>query len=153
MNVISINAGLPRNVEWRGQIVQTSIFKEPVAGTVKVRRLNIDGDQQSDLTVHGGVDKAVYMYPSEHYPFWDAVRNNKPYNELEYGAKSTMTAIMGRMATYSGKVLTWDQVMKSEVNLAPESYAWDAAPQPKPDANGKYPVPMPGDPAWVKKVV
>jgi len=70
VNVISINAGLPRNVEWRGQIVQTSIFKEPVAGTVNVRRLNIDGDQQSDLIVHGGADKAVYVYPFEHYAFW-----------------------------------------------------------------------------------
>lgn len=83
MNVISINAGLPRDLEWRGQIVQTSIFKEPVSGTVKVRRLNIDGDQQSDLTVHGGVDKAVYVYPSEHYAFW---RQELPSLEFPLGA-------------------------------------------------------------------
>lgn len=83
MNVISINAGLPRDVEWRGQIVQTSIFKEPVAGTVTVRRLNIDGDQQSDLIVHGGAEKAVYVYPFEHYAFW---RQELPSLEFPFGA-------------------------------------------------------------------
>ena len=70
MEVISINVGLPRTVEWRGRSVQTSIFKEPVPGRVRVSQLNLDGDRQSDLTVHGGVNKAVYVYPSEHYPFW-----------------------------------------------------------------------------------
>jgi MOSC domain-containing protein YiiM len=57
-------------VEWRGDIVTTSIFKEPVTGRVRVNRLNLAGDQQSDLSVHGGPDKAVYAYPSEHYPYW-----------------------------------------------------------------------------------
>ncbi|MEA2488394.1 MAG: hypothetical protein QOH21_186 [Acidobacteriota bacterium] len=70
MNVISVNVGLPRNVQWRGRTVQTSIFKDPVAGPVRVRRLNLDGDRQSDLTVHGGAYKAVYVYPSEHYALW-----------------------------------------------------------------------------------
>jgi MOSC domain-containing protein YiiM len=70
MKVLSINVGLPRAIDWRGRTVQTSIFKSPVAGQVHVRRLNIDGDQQSDLSVHGGPDKAVYAYPSEHYRFW-----------------------------------------------------------------------------------
>ena len=53
-----------------GKIIRTSIFKEPVTGRVRVAKLNVEGDQQSDLTVHGGPDKAVYAYPSEHYPFW-----------------------------------------------------------------------------------
>jgi MOSC domain-containing protein YiiM len=83
MQVISVNVGLPRNVEWRGKIVQTSIFKEPVAGTLRVGRLNIEGDQQSDLTVHGGAGKAVYVYPSEHYAFW---RQELPDAELPWGA-------------------------------------------------------------------
>jgi MOSC domain-containing protein YiiM len=83
VNVLSINVGLPRNVEWRGQTVQTSIFKEPVAGSVRVRRLNLDGDQQADLTVHGGADKAVYVYPSEHYAFW---RQELPDFDLPWGA-------------------------------------------------------------------
>jgi len=64
MQIISINVGQPREVEWRDQIVLTSIFKEPVSGRVRVDRLNIEGDGQSDLTVHGGINKEVYVYPS-----------------------------------------------------------------------------------------
>ena len=70
MKLLSVNVGLPREIEWKGKIVRTSIFKRPVAGRVRVSTLNVEGDQQSDLTVHGGPDKAVYAYPSEHYPFW-----------------------------------------------------------------------------------
>src|SRR6266480_681018 len=72
MKVMSVNVGLPREVEWHGKTVLTSIFKEPVTGRVRVERLNLVGDRQSDLTVHGGVDKAVYAYPSEHYGYWRA---------------------------------------------------------------------------------
>ncbi|HEX3620170.1 MAG TPA: MOSC domain-containing protein [Candidatus Udaeobacter sp.] len=70
MKLLSVNVGLPREVEWKGKIVRTSIFKAPVPGQVRVAKLNLEGDQQSDLSVHGGIDKAVYAYPSEHYPFW-----------------------------------------------------------------------------------
>jgi len=70
MKLLSVNVGLPRDVEWRGKTVRTSIFKEPVEGRVRVRQLNLEGDRQSDLSVHGGIDKAVYAYPSEHYGFW-----------------------------------------------------------------------------------
>jgi len=71
MQVISVNVALPREIEINGQIVSTGIFKSPVKGVVHVRKLNLDGDRQADLKVHGGVDKAVYLYPSEHYPFWE----------------------------------------------------------------------------------
>ncbi len=70
MKLLSVNVGLPRDIEWKGKVVRTSIFKAPVDGPVRVARLNLEGDQQSDLSVHGGIDKAVYAYPSEHYPFW-----------------------------------------------------------------------------------
>jgi MOSC domain-containing protein YiiM len=83
MKLLSVNVGLPREVKWDGRIVRTSIFKAPVAGRVQVRTLNLDGDQQSDLTVHGGVDKAVYVYPSEHYAFW---RDALPMADLSWGA-------------------------------------------------------------------
>jgi MOSC domain-containing protein YiiM len=83
MKVVSINVGLPREVEWRGKTVRTSIFKEPVTGRVRVERLNVEGDRQSDLTVHGGVDKAVYAYPAEHYAFW---REELPGVDLPWGA-------------------------------------------------------------------
>src|SRR5215470_5509849 len=83
MKLVSVNVGLPREVEWHGRIVRTSIFKAPVTGRVHVRKINLDGDQQSDLTVHGGVDKAVYLYPSEHYAFW---RKELPNADLSWGA-------------------------------------------------------------------
>jgi MOSC domain-containing protein YiiM len=70
MRVVSLNVGLPREVEWRGRPVRTSIFKTPVDGRRRVTTLNVEGDEQSDLSVHGGVDKAVYVYPSEHYAYW-----------------------------------------------------------------------------------
>lgn len=69
-SVVSINCGLPREIPWRGQQVTTSIFKEPVQGRIALRTLNLDGDRQSDLSVHGGKDKAVYCYPIEYYDYW-----------------------------------------------------------------------------------
>lgn len=70
MNLLSVNVGLPRVATWRGEDVATGIFKTPVAGSVMARTLNLDGDRQADLTVHGGPEKAVYGYPAEHYTFW-----------------------------------------------------------------------------------
>lgn len=72
MRLVSVNCGLPREVVWHGRSVTTSIYKEPVEGRIALRRLNLDGDRQSDLSVHGGKDKAVYCYPSEHYEYWKA---------------------------------------------------------------------------------
>src|ERR687891_3025448 len=68
--IVSLNVGLPRRVAFNGQVVTTGIFKEPTDGHVMIRRLNLDGDRQADLTVHGGFDKAVYAYPVEHYDYW-----------------------------------------------------------------------------------
>ncbi len=82
MKLISVNVGLPREVIWKGRTVTTGIFKEPVEGRVMVRRLNLDGDQQADLSVHGGLDKAVYGYPAEHYEYW---RNELPGMKLPWG--------------------------------------------------------------------
>ena len=82
MKVISVNVGLPREVMWKGRTVTTGIFKEPVAGRVWIRRLNLDGDKQADLSVHGGPEKAVYLYPVEHYAYW---RNDLPEMELPWG--------------------------------------------------------------------
>ena len=70
MKVVSVNVGLPRTVPWKGQAVSTGIFKEPVAHRITLRSLNFDGDRQADLSVHGGRDKAVYLYPIEHYAYW-----------------------------------------------------------------------------------
>jgi MOSC domain-containing protein YiiM len=70
MRLISINVGLPRKVAWKDRTVLTGIFKDPVTGRVRVRRHNLDGDGQADRSVHGGLSKAVYLYPSEHYTAW-----------------------------------------------------------------------------------
>jgi MOSC domain-containing protein YiiM len=82
MKVISLNVGLPRKVLFNGQTVTTGIFKDPVRGPIMLRRLNLDGDRQADLTVHGGVDKAVYSYPAEHYDYW---RKQFPNMDLNWG--------------------------------------------------------------------
>src|SRR5512142_973889 len=83
MRLISVNCGLPRQVLWHGTPVTTAIYKEPVQGRVALRALNLDGDRQADLRVHGGQDKAVYCYPLEHYPFW---RSELPGRELPMGS-------------------------------------------------------------------
>ena len=75
MRVISVNVGMPREVAWRGRTVLTGIFKDPVEAPTPLRRLNLDGDAQADLTVHGGPDKAIYAYPSEHYDGWRSQLN------------------------------------------------------------------------------
>jgi len=82
MKIISLNVGRPRLVVWDGQVVSTGIYKTPVGGRVMLRTLNLDGDRQADLTVHGGPSKAVYAYPSEHYGYW---RGELPGVELPWG--------------------------------------------------------------------
>ena len=92
MQVISVNVGVPREVVWKGQTVVTGIFKEAVEGRVAVRRLNLEGDRQADLTVHGGLEKAIYAYPAEHYPFW---REQFPEMELPWGMFGENLTITG----------------------------------------------------------
>jgi MOSC domain-containing protein YiiM len=70
MRLVSVNTGLPREVTWHERTVTTGIFKEPVRGRVQVRKLNLEGDRQADLRVHGGEYKAVYCYPVAHYEYW-----------------------------------------------------------------------------------
>jgi predicted dehydrogenase len=83
-------------------------------------------------------------YQQEHDDLFAAIRKGEPYNEAEYGATSTMTAIFGRMATYSGKVLTWDEAINSTQDLSPSDYSFDATPPVVPDEDGNYPVAVPG---------
>jgi MOSC domain-containing protein YiiM len=70
MKLVSLNVGLPRDVLWHGQTVTTGIFKQPVEGRIALRKLDLDGDRQADLTVHGGEFKAVYVYALEYYDYW-----------------------------------------------------------------------------------
>ena len=82
MKLVSVNIGLPREVTWRGRSTTTAIYKQPVEGRVALRKLNLDGDRQADLTVHGGEHKAVYCYPLIHYDYW---KKELPGQELPMG--------------------------------------------------------------------
>lgn len=82
MKIVSLNVGRPRIVLWHGQPVLTGIFKEPVDGRIALRKLDLDGDRQADLSVHGGEHKAVYCYPHEHYEFW---KKEMPGRDLPKG--------------------------------------------------------------------
>ena len=100
MKIISVNVGLPRLVLRNGEPVSTGIFKEPVPQRVMMRTLNLDGDRQADLSVHGGAEKAVYVYPSEHYDFW---KHELPDMDLPWG-------IFGENLTTTG-------LLETEVNI------------------------------------
>ena len=82
MKLLSLNVARPRLTVYQGRTINTGIFKLPVSGPVPLRTLNLDGDRQADLSVHGGPFKAVYGYPAEHYPFW---RDELPGMELPWG--------------------------------------------------------------------
>ena len=103
------------------------------------RYARIDGDE---AWRYSGESPNPYLV--EHQDLFAAIRSGSPYNEAEYGAKSTMTAIFGRMATYSGKSLLWDEAINSDISLSPKQYDFQATPPVVPDAEGNYPIPVPG---------
>jgi MOSC domain-containing protein YiiM len=94
MKVISLNTGLPREVMWHGISVSTGIYKEPVEGRVPVRTLNLGGDRQADLTVHGGEQKAVYCYPSEHYGYWKRELPGRELSMAVFGENFTTEGLL-----------------------------------------------------------
>ncbi len=94
MTLISINVGLPREVIHSGQAITTGIFKLPVAGSVWLGRLNLVGDGQADLRVHGGVDKAVYVYPFEHYAFWAGELGRDDFSHGQFGENFTTEGLL-----------------------------------------------------------
>ncbi len=96
MELISVCVGLPCEVKWKGKPVTTGIFKYPVAERVMMRSLNLDGDRQADLTVHGGAEKAVYAYPMEHYDYW---RQELPNEALPWGALGENLTVEGLSET------------------------------------------------------
>ncbi len=89
-------------------------------------------------------EKVPNSYQVEHDRLFAAIRENTSHDEGEYGAKSTLTSILGRMATYSGQVVSWDDALNSELALVPSEYSWEGTPPTLPDENGEYPIPMPG---------
>ena len=106
-----------------------------------------------DLTPRDLRDKKRVVenpYRREHDNLFASIRGTGPYRlDAEYGATSSMTAVMGRMATYSGQLVTWDDAVKSDLRLGPARYAWDADPPTKADPTGSYPAAVPGETrAW-----
>ena len=100
MRIVSLNVGLPHELLWQDRVITTSIFKTPVRERIWLRKLDLDGDQQADLTVHGGPDRAVYGYPLEHYDYW---HRELPDAELPPGA--------------FGENLTTEGLLESEVRI------------------------------------
>ncbi len=94
MLIVSVNVGMPGEVVWRRQRVSTAIFKEPVKGAITARKLNLDGDRQADLTVHGGPDKAVYAYPLEHYEYWRMQVPEMPATLGAFGENLTTRGVL-----------------------------------------------------------
>jgi MOSC domain-containing protein YiiM len=94
INLVSVNCGLPRQVLWRGRNVTTGIYKEPVQGRVALRTLNLDGDRQADLSVHGGAFKAVYCYPAAHYEYWRAELPGRELPSGSFGENFTVDGIL-----------------------------------------------------------
>jgi len=94
MKLVSVQVGRPRTVQWHGKAVSTGIYKEPVAGRILLHRLNLDGDQQADLTVHGGPDKAVYVYPVEHYVTWAHALGHSNFSFGQFGENFTVEGML-----------------------------------------------------------
>jgi MOSC domain-containing protein YiiM len=94
MRLVSLNVGFPREVGYQGRRVLTGIFKEPVAGRVRLNRLNLDGDGQADLRVHGGADKAVYAYPLEHYAYWARALGRDGFPFGQFGENFTVADML-----------------------------------------------------------
>lgn len=95
MELVSINIGQPRLATFNGVTVKTGIFKRPIAGRVAVRKTNVEGDGQADLSVHGGIDKAVYGYPREHYDFWkDVLGVERDFEFGQFGENLTVARML-----------------------------------------------------------
>jgi MOSC domain-containing protein YiiM len=94
MKLVSVNTGLPRQVTWHGKDFTTAIFKQPVEGRVALRTLDLDGDRQADLTVHGGPYKAVYCYPLAHYDYWKRELPGKDLPMAVFGENFTTDGLL-----------------------------------------------------------
>jgi MOSC domain-containing protein YiiM len=101
VRLISVNAGQPREARWRGRIVRSAIWKDPLPGRVRVTKLHLEGDRQADPSLHGGADMAIYVYPAEHYAYW-----RRTLGELAWGS--------------FGENLTTEGLLEDEVRIGDE---------------------------------
>jgi predicted dehydrogenase len=123
-------------------------ISEHACGTKGAAELNNDRNlfviKGANAWRHPRPERNVDPYQQEHNDLFDAIRNDKPYNEAEFGALSTMTSILGRMATYSGQQIAWEDALSSKIELLPKEFSWEATPPVLPEADGFYPVAVPG---------
>ena len=103
MNIHSIQIGKAKDVFYMGQDIRTGIYKKQTDGPVRVTKLKLEGDEQADLRVHGGVDKAVYAYPLEHYEWWKTEKPEKEFGPGMFGENLTVTG-MEESRVYIGDV-------------------------------------------------
>lgn len=93
LQLLSINVGTPKNIEYKDKVIRTAIFKKPIHGLANVEKLGIDGDGQADLRVHGGIDKAVYAYGANHFSYWPNVLNGRPIRYGDFGENLTFDEV------------------------------------------------------------
>jgi len=135
----------------RGCFNSVSEHVQGTKGRCDINKFQIRADDGNNWRYKG---KRIDAHQDEHYPLVEAIRNNEKYNEAYYGAKSTLTSIMGRMATYTGKEVTWEKALNSKIQLMPDKVTWETVPPTAPDAEtGEYPIPTPGDAMWARKVI
>ena len=94
--LLSVNVGLPRDIEWKGRTVHTAIWKDPVPGRCRVGRLNLDGDGQGDLAGHGGEQRAVFVYQIESYRYWQEQLRRADFVHGQFGENFTDRRIARR---------------------------------------------------------
>lgn len=92
--ILSVNLSLPQTIHIKGQTFTTGIYKTPAAGRIRLRTLGLEGDGQADLRVHGGVDKAVYLYPQEHYAYWQEVLDRTDLTPGQFGENFTTQGLV-----------------------------------------------------------
>jgi MOSC domain-containing protein YiiM len=112
MRIVSVNVGMPCEIVWSGRTVRTGIFKEPLVGPVMIDKLNLSGDRQADLTVHGGEQKAVYAYPAEHYEYWKSALADVRFSWGCFGENLTTEGLLEKTICIGDRVRVGSAVLR-----------------------------------------
>ena len=113
-------------------------------GSIAAAQKGVITDLEGNTVTNANNEYDPNPYQVEHDRLFASIRNKEVISDAENAAKSTLTAIMGRMATYSGQVITWEQALNSDLKIVPDNLTWDSKAPVLPDENGRYAIPMPG---------